>query len=277
MSQPTPRTNLPEPLSGLRVQPVVELGGRPWLTLEETNRLLRQQGVAATLARAWVLDELVRSIPLDNRQEQQLIRNWIENNGIQSESELITWLGQRQLLREDLAVIATQGERLERFRRYRWGPEVEIQFLQRKAQLDQVVYSLIRLRDQSLAEEIYQRISAGEEEFASLARRFAEGRERLTHGLIGPLPMDSAHTEIAGRLRVGEAGQLWPPFSADQYWVLLRLEEKVPARLNAETRARMLRELFENWLQARVDLLLAGESLPSLPPVPAAMEDLPPP
>ena len=269
--QPAPRANLPEPLSGLPEAAVVELGhGLPWLSLSETNRLLRQQGLAPALARAWLLDELVRAIPLDPEREQQLIRTWVEQQGVHSEAELDTWLEHRRLRRRDLAVLATQQERLERFRQHRWGDEVEVQFLRRKAELDQAVYSLLRVSDQALAEELHQRIAAGEADFGGLAAQYAEGRERHSRGLIGPLPMVAAHAEIAGRLRLGQPGQLWPPFPVDRFWVLLRLEQSLPARLNAETRTRMMGELFEAWLQERLNLLLAGEPLPALPPLPGS-------
>ena len=76
MSQ-TLRSDLPEPLSGLPEPAVVELGhGLPWLTLSEMNRLVRQQGVASALARAWLLDQLVRAIPLRPEREQELLESW---------------------------------------------------------------------------------------------------------------------------------------------------------------------------------------------------------
>jgi hypothetical protein len=48
--------------------------------------------------------------------------------------------------------------------------------------------------------------------------------------------------------------------------VVVRLEQKIPARLNDPTRSRMMTELFEQWVEERVDLILAGEPLPALPP-----------
>ena len=43
---PHPRSNLPEPLSGVPEEPLVELGhGFPWLTRSEINRLVRQKVV----------------------------------------------------------------------------------------------------------------------------------------------------------------------------------------------------------------------------------------
>ncbi len=270
----TARTNLPEPLSGVPEIPVVELAHqRPWLTLSETNRLIRQQGMATALARAWVLDELVRAIPLDAKQERRLIRTWLEEKGVKSEEEIEAWLQHQGLHHTDLTVLATQQERLRRFRHFRWRDDVEQHFLRRKPELDQAVYSLLRVSKRAVAEEYHQRIASGEADFAELASSHAEGRERLSRGVIGPLPIAAAHPEIAGRLRVGKPGQLWSPFKVSTVWVVLRLEEQVHARLNPATRSRMMDELFEVWLRERVKQVLSGETVPALPPMPAASED----
>jgi parvulin-like peptidyl-prolyl isomerase len=225
------------------------------------------------------LEELLTAIPLTSECEQQLQRTWLEKEGFDhqnsSSAELNTWLVQKNLNETDLRHLATADERLERFRRYRWDSEVEVQFLRRKASLDQVVYSLMRVKEQSLAEELHQCLRDGEADFGALASRHTEGPERQSRGLIGPLPLDAAHPEISNRLRVGTAGQLWPPFSVAGFWVLIQLEKKLPARLDAETIAQMRRELFDAWLRERVQMLLGGEELPPLPPLPEATEELP--
>lgn len=273
-----PRKHLPEPLSGVPEPPVVELGiGHPWFTLSEINRLVRQQGIAPSLARAWVLDELVQTIPLEPGLEQQLQQAWLQQQGVGGEVELEPWLQRQRLQRRDVTILATQAERLQRFCRHRWGDEVEIHFLRRKPDLDQVIYSLLRVSDPSLAEELHQCLIEDEVGFEELAARHAQGQERESGGRIGPLPLTTAHPEIAGRLRVSTPGQLWQPFPVAGFWVLLRLEEQLPARLNPAMRSRLLHDLFEDWLEQRIQLLLAGDALPPLPPVPSATEDLPPP
>jgi parvulin-like peptidyl-prolyl isomerase len=264
-----PNRQLPEPLSGLPEQPVVELGvGHPWLTLSEINRLVRQQGLAPALARAWLLDELLQAIPLDPAHEQQLVEAWLQRQGAGSGAEREAWLQRQRLLPADLPALAGREVRLRHFREQRFAEEVEVQFLRRKPELDQAVYSLLRVRDRQLAEELHQRLRDDGADFGALAARYAEGRERHSRGLLGPLPLTAAHPEISARLRVGQPGQLWPPFAAKEYWVLLRLEQQLPARLNEATRSRMMDELFEAWLQARQKLLLSGEPLPALPPIP---------
>jgi hypothetical protein len=272
VSEPTaPRRQLPEPLSGLPEQPVVELGhGHPWLTLSEINRLVRQQGLAPALARAWLIDQLLQAIHLDPAHEQRLVEAWLQRQGAGEGAEREAWLQRQRLLPADLPVIAGREARLQHFREQRFAPEVEVQFLRRKPELDQAVYSLLRVRDRQLAEELHQRLRDDGADFSELAARYADGRERHSRGLFGPLPLTAAHPEISSRLRVGQPGQLWPPFAAKGYWVLLRLEQQLPARLNEPTRARMMEELFEAWLKQRLNLLLSGEPLPEIAPIPPA-------
>jgi hypothetical protein len=274
MSPTPPSRKLPEPLSGLPEQPVVELGaGHPWLTLSEINRLVRQQGLAPALARAWLLDQLLQAVPLDPGHERQLVEDWLNRQGAGSGAEREAWLRRQRLLPEDIPVLAGREARLRHFREQRFVAEVEVQFLRRKPELDQAVYSFLRVRDRQLAEELHQRLRDDGADFGQLAASHGEGRERHSRGLFGPLPLTAAHPEISSRLRVGQPGQLWPPFAVKGYWVLLRLEEHLPARLNDETRSRMMEELFEAWLKQRLKLLLSGESLPEIaPPSPATAQ-----
>lgn len=270
------RINLPEPLSGVPEQPLIELGvGYPWLTLSEINRLIRVHSVAPLLIRAWVLDELANAIPLTTERERQLEAQWLKQHGVQSEQDLLPWLQRQRLLRADITQMATQAERLDRFRRHRWSEEVAIHFLRRKPELDQATYWLLRLSDQALAEELHQRLREGEASFAELASQYSEGPERYNQGRVGPLPIVVAHLEIASRLRVSRAGQLWPPFQADRFWVLIQLDQQLPAKLDEATTGRMLDELFEAWIEERVQLIVHGQPLPALPPLPSATEEIP--
>lgn len=264
-----PRSTMPEPLSGLPETAAIEIApGRPWLSVNETNRLARLHGLGAALAQAWVLDELLEAISLPDAEEKALMREFLARKGIKDDSAVAGWLERERISFDDLRALATKARRLELFRTQRWADEAETRFLDRKLELDQVVYSLLRTKDPDLADELYQRIKEGEADFAELAPSHSEGSERLSRGQIGPVPLAAGHESLVSRLRVGSPGQLWPPFQAGDTWVVLRLDSHIPAQLTDETRARMLNELFQQWFQARVKLLLEGEPLPNLPPLP---------
>lgn len=269
----SPRLNPPELLSGVLDSPVVEIAPeRPWLTVAETNRLIRQQGLSLAVAQAWVLDEIVSVIDLPVDHEKQLVRQFVEAQGVGSDEELAVWLKKKRLKYEDLLYFATKKERLNRWQHRRYREEGEIRFLKRKLELDGAVYSLLRLSDRDLADELFHRIQAGEADFSTLAETYSEGQEKDTRGLIGPVSMAAGHPELAARLRVSRPSQLWPPFQVADLWVVMRFEKLLPARLNKETRARMIEELFQVWFRERVQLLMDGEPLPPLPYLPAELE-----
>lgn len=271
----SPRTNPPEPLSGVPDPPCIEIApGRPWLTLAETNRLLRQQGLARTVAQAWVLDEIAAVIELSADDEKALIRHYLEGENVKSENERAHWLESKRLSFTDLRYLATKAERLRRWQQLRHGEDAELRFLERKPHLDRVVFSMLRVKDQALAEELYQSIKEGEADFPLLAERFSEGMEKTSRGQIGPVPLASGHPDLAAKLRISRPGQLWPPFLVVDVWIVLRFEQLLPAQLNDETRGRMIEELFRAWFDERVQLLMQGEPLPALPPLPQAVESV---
>ena len=241
---------------------------RPWLTLEETNRLIRQQGLSLAVAQAWVLDEVVSEIALPAAEEKQLIRNYVEQQKVSSDDELAEWLKRKRLSFEDLRYFATKGRRLQRWLQRRYGEEAELRFLERKLDLDQVVYSILQVGSQELAEELHQRLREEEADFPDLAKRFSEGSERKSRGQVGPTPLTAGSAELVKRLRISQPGQLWPPFRQGELWCVMRFEQILPAQLDPRTRGLMMEELFQVWFKERVQLLMDGEPLPPLPYLP---------
>ena len=269
MTTSSPRANPPEPLSGVPDPPLIEISpGCPWLTVAETNRLLRQQGLSLAVAQAWVLDEIAEVIPLKPEEEKALIRQYVESQRVSSDEELASWLKSKRLVFEDLRYFATKGERVKRWQQRRYGEESELRFLERKLELDQVVYSMLRVPSQELAQELYQQIKEGESDFPDLALRYSQGKEKNTRGLIGPVPLAAGHPELAAKLRISQPGQLWPPFLVVDIWVVVRFEKLLAAQLDGEMRGRMIDELFQLWFRQRVQLLMEGEPLPPLPHLP---------
>jgi parvulin-like peptidyl-prolyl isomerase len=239
--------------------------GRAWLAPAELNRLMRQQGLALAIAQAWVLDEVVCAVELPLEEEEQLVAAYLQAEGAsdpQARAALLTAMGFGE---DDLRYFASKGRRLQVYRQRCHADEVELRFLERKLDLDLVTYSLIRVEEQELAEELYHQLRAGEADFPELARQYSSGQERYTHGLVGPAPLSRAHPELVNRLRSGEPGQLWQPFELPDVWVVLRLERLFPAELDDAMVERMMGESFDRWFAERVRQLMAGEPVPPLP------------
>ncbi len=197
----------------------------------------------ASLRGDWIasLPELIQG-PLQDRWNQIRLQKWIEN---------------------------TYQDRLEPY------------FLERRADLEQVVYGMIRLRNQGAAEELYLRLLDDDADFGSLARTHSLGEERYTRGLVGPMLISQPHATIRGVLDKLTVGEVHPPFRVDNWVLLVQMEHRLPASLTDATRMQLYNELFQRELEATLDEQLQAiyTSLlpaPELPPEPAPVAALPP-
>ncbi len=252
-------------------EPWVELPpGQPRLPLASLQQLLERQGLNVALAQALVLDEAERAIALTTSEQQALqdqqAQRWRDEHDGKDPCDQ----RERADLEQRQSWLERQN-RLQRFRELCFGDEVELRYLERKAELDRVVYSVLQVVDPGLAEELYQQIREGEQSFADLAAAHSLGREAQSRGQIGPEPLGDQHPEVASRLRSGKPGQLWPPFEVEGIWVVLRLETAALAALDEPLRQRLLQELMDAWMEERTRQILAGEALPPLP-LPKGME-----
>ncbi len=203
------------------------------------------------LYRELLLDQAIAQVVCDPAEVAQARQQFTEGLQTMDAADRQHWLA--GLSADQLDDLATRSLRIETFKRQQWGNKLESHFLTRKAQLDQVIYSLLRTANPEIAQELYFRIKAGEQSFADLARQFSEGPEAETGGLLGPVPLTQPHAAIASRLQHSPAGQLLAPFRLEQWTVILRLEKRVPAQLDAITRRRLLDHLFETWIQEQLN------------------------
>jgi parvulin-like peptidyl-prolyl isomerase len=191
------------------------------------EHVLERHGLLRPLAREAVLAQIAREVPL-------------------SEEEM-------ERIPEEAPV--------DLVRRHKWmeehyGPQVEARFLERRADLERVVFRTIRLRQLGLAEELYLRLLDEEESFGDLAALHSMGEERYTRGLMGPMPISQPHPSVRAVLERMEIGDLCPPFTVDHTLLILRLEHRIPAALDEAMRQHLLQELMQPDLDAAVDHLL---------------------
>ncbi len=204
------------------------------------------------LLRQMVVAEFAAVVPVMAEDCQKALQAFMQEQNLSSDEDLQAFLRLNLLHRNELEQLLVQPWRLQRYVADHYQPKAEARFLQRKNQLDRVVYSLLRLEDAGLARELYLRINEGESDFAELASRYAEGPERTTRGVVGPVPLTQAHPVLAERLRTGTPGVLMEPFRIEKWWLVVRLESFTPATLNDDTAEQMARELFEEVVEEAV-------------------------
>jgi parvulin-like peptidyl-prolyl isomerase len=223
--------------------------GSSIFNLEDLPDLLRRYQLFPQLFRYLIVDKALAQVSLTPEEEQTALKAFYQQQNIASDTERQQWLAQRQLSQEQLQFEATRPLLLQKYKQETFGPKVETYFISRKAKLDRVVFSLIRVQDHNLAQELYFRILEGEQSFADVARQYSQGTEANTGGVVGPTPLSNPHPAIARLLSVSQPGQLWAPVRLENWSIVLRLEKLLPAQMDNETRQQLLEELFEQWLQ----------------------------
>jgi parvulin-like peptidyl-prolyl isomerase len=148
--------------------------------------------------------------------------------------------------------------RLQKLMESRYQERLEPYFLERRKDLEQVVYGLIRVRNQGAAEELYLRLLDDGADFTELARTYSLGEERFTHGLVGPMLISQPHPTIRAVLESLKLGEVHAPFRVDSWVLLVRMEHRQPASLNDPTRIQLLQELLQQELDQTLDALLAA-------------------
>ena len=118
-------------------------------------------------------------------------------------------------------------------------------YLRRKPQIDKVIYSLIRVKNQYLANELFLRIKNNENTFEEIASNYSEGAEKQNGGKVGPISLDKPHPLLSKLLQISKEGQLWPPKELGEWWIIVKFEKLLCTELNEEVKQKLLLELGE--------------------------------
>lgn len=211
-----------------------------------------------------VLEELLQTVSLQPEEEAAARRQFLADQELDSDESLQVYCALHRLSLADLEYQITYPVKIWKVCQEQFALRAESRFLARKAHLDQVVYSLLRTKDGGLARELFLQVREGEQSFADLAAAYAEGPERATRGIVGPVPLSQGHPRLVDRLRSAEAGELIEPFLIEDWWVLVRLESSVPATFGPDVADAMTQELLNEWLEEQVDQRLEGLSHSSM-------------
>ncbi|MGB3205118.1 MAG: peptidylprolyl isomerase [Crinalium sp.] len=233
---------------------IVEIGSIKIATSEILTMLANYQ-MLPQFIQSIIIEQAIADIECTAEEKTAAIQKFCEKNQITSEEVLSSWLDICGIAPEKFETVATKELKIEKFKLATWGNKVESYFLTRKAQLDKVIYSLLRTTDMGIAQELYFRLQEGEESFADLARQYSQGVEAQTGGVIGPVELSNPHPSIAKMLAAHQPGELCPLMRLNEWIVIVRCEKFMPATLDEAMRQRLLNELFGSWLQEELTKL----------------------
>ena len=208
-----------------------------WLTSARQKRLEQQFGQSFDLLRwsklakpvltSWVRRELVYDSALYKK------NNDILDSPDQVEQILIEWSYAK------------------------WGQRLESIYLENKSNLDQVSCSLLRVKNQNLAFELYHRLKSNESTFEELSWSFGEGDERHHGGRFNKKRMQAISPSLHPLLKKIRPGEVLKPHRIVDWYVILLLDELVPAQFDERTKSFILKCEMNEWIKSVVLYLIS--------------------
>ncbi|MBF2048542.1 MAG: peptidylprolyl isomerase [Elainella sp. C42_A2020_010] len=233
-------------------------------SLQLRNRIISEADIFPRLAsyrmmpqlqRESIIDDAIASMTCTEDELTLAHQQFYEENQLLDETERQAWLKHHSMDQEFLeTVFIPRLLKIEKFKHQQWKHKLESYFLRRKTELDRVIYSMIRVQDAEIAEELYFRIQENEQSFADVAYEYSQAPEAQINSTIGPVELGSLHPALAHLLAISQPGQLWSPLALGNWILIVRLEKLIPAQLNVPMRQRLLREMFEAWVQEQTQI-----------------------
>jgi PPIC-type PPIASE domain len=219
---------------------------------EELTSLLQKFWMLPQLQRELILDAELGAVNCSQEEIFGAYKAFYHKYQINSDADRAAWLERNNcsLAQFEHSVLSTL--KLDRFKQLTFNGKVDSYFLQRKSQLDRAVYSLLRVKDPHLAQELFFRIQAGEATFSELVKEYSGGQEAENGGRVGPHELSVPHPMLAQKLGTLKPGQLSTPLQIADWFVVVKLEKYLPAQLDKVMKARLIDELYEQWIQAKL-------------------------
>ena len=208
------------------------------------------------------IDQNISSIRLPNQDEfNYMVKQCCLLNKIESEESLNSWKIHNGLTDERWKIFI--------IRKWQWSlwciknfeDKISNYYLERKSYLDIIEYSIIRVKNENLATELFLRIKEKEETFEDISSKYSEGPEKETNGHIGPVPIGNAHPSLAHLLQINEEGKVCYPILIDSWWVIIRKDKLINTSLNDEIIQKLSLELGDMFLNNSIDNFIKKFSL----------------
>ena len=147
---------------------------------DDVLKLLESNNLLNSLIQRLLLKDLLSKVKLDNKELSIIKNQFFKEKNLKNEEEFTALMNKNNKSEEEMLNDLSQSIKLKKYCDLNFKSRTNAHFLERKSSLDKVVYSLIRLKDRYLANEIHQRLCENESEFGELAKEFSEGFEKYT-------------------------------------------------------------------------------------------------
>ena len=210
--------------------------------------LLARYGLLETFLVELLKDEKNKEIALSMQRQEALLKDFKYKNEIDNSRKMEEYCKNHLLSENDLKYFIEKEEKSKNYCNKYFSKEIETKSFSQKNKEDIVSYSLLRVSEEGLANQLYLQLTEENANLKELINKYSEGPEKNSNGIIGPSPITKSHPILVKQLRSAEQGQLLKPFKIENWWLIVRLESFVISPVDGFIVENKNFEIYQNWL-----------------------------
>ena len=221
--------------------------------LKFTRKEIARLGILKIFFKRKLKHFTVKNIKKSINTEQQLkiINNWKKKNSIKTNSDLDQWLHLNELDKDEWINLINSDYLWTYWCMDTYKSELANYFIKRKDYLDLYYYTIIKVKNKEIADEIYIRIKEEESTFEEIVNKFSFDKESFYGEKIGPISINNIEDALASLIKIGDQEQLFPPKLSNGFWFILRIDNVLKAEFNQHQKIKLSLELGEKFLNDR--------------------------
>ncbi len=188
---------------------------------------------------------------INSEQQTKIINNWKKKNSIKSNSDLEQWLYIYDLNMDEWINLINSDYLWTYWCMDKYKDEVNPYFIKRKDYLDVYYYTIIKVKNKEVADEIYIRLKEKESTFEEISNNFSSENDSFYAEKIGPISLNGMEASIASLIKIGDINQLFQPKLSNGFWFILRKDNILKAEFNHRQKIKLSLELGEKFLNDR--------------------------
>tara|TARA_B100000475_G_scaffold197979_1_gene177864 strand:- start:2735 stop:3484 length:750 start_codon:yes stop_codon:yes gene_type:complete len=217
---------------------------------KEGIKFLLENDLLKSYTREIIMADMIKNLSLNNDDKKKGLKAFMDINNLKNKEQLEEFRTRKGLGIKALEWKILKPIKIQNLASNLFSIHANSRFEKRKDSLDLVVYSMLRTKEKELALELYLRIESNEFEFSTIAHEYSQGEEKITKGIIGPIPFSQGNPFLMNKLKSLRQGELMEPFALDGWWIVLRLENLISAKFSESVKLQMCIEMFEEFLNS---------------------------
>tara|TARA_A100001011_G_C14314231_1_gene847113 strand:- start:3370 stop:4119 length:750 start_codon:yes stop_codon:yes gene_type:complete len=218
-----------------------------------TIDILKEQNMLRPFIKRIIISQLTKDIILSEIDINKEIEYFYSKKNFFDDNRLEEYLNHNGITKNDLHHQILLPHKIYKFSKQNFEKNLDQHFLKRKESLDKYTYNVLRVNDVNLAYELYFQLESGESNFAKLSLEYSLDNNIFSKGIAGPTNLDGTHQIIEELLKKASPGILVEPFKVEKWWLIIKLIKRNQASLDFETTKTMLFELFDNFIEKKVN------------------------